>query len=235
MFNLRSSRDRGHGQFRWLEARHSFSFADYYDPNHVHWGPLRVLNEDRIAGGGGFPAHPLRDMEIITWVLEGQLTHQDSTGGRETITPGEIQRMSAGTGITHSEFNASASEPVHLLQIWLLPGRPGIKPGYEQKRMMIRPDGLTLLAAPDARDGAVNIHQDADIWVARLNPGDQTQLRPKARGRLQWLQVAKGELSLNGQRLEQGDGAAIAQEDVLTLKGLAPAEALIFDMAPLPL
>ncbi len=230
MITLRKSADRGGGHHGWLDTKHSFSFADYHDPRHMGFGPLRVINEDRIAGGAGFPTHPHRDMEILTWVLDGALAHRDSEGHQATIRPGELQRMSAGTGIRHSEFNASRTASVHLLQIWILPERSGLPPGYEQKEFDDLDGKLRLVAARDGRDGAVTVHQDAELWAARLAAGQQADFTPTP-GRVQWLQVARGAVALNGQHLAAGDGAAIDDETALTLRAETPAELLLFDMA----
>jgi len=230
MITLRKSADRGHARFSWLDSRHSFSFGDYYDPAHMHWGPLRVINEDHIAPGAGFPTHPHRDMEIVTWVLSGTLAHKDSTGTEATIGPGELQRMSAGTGIRHSEYNASAAEPVHMLQIWLLPARQGLAPGYEQKSVGAAIEGrLGLVGSPDGRDGSVTIHQDVELYATRLRAGETVRLQTRP-GRLQWVQLARGEAQLNDIPLTQGDGAALRDEPTLSLRAATPTEALIFDL-----
>ena len=230
MIQLRKAQDRGHANHGWLDSWHTFSFADYHDPKHMGFSVLRVINEDRVSPGEGFPTHPHRDMEIITYVLEGALEHQDSLGTGSVIRPGEVQRMSAGTGIRHSEFNHSKSEPVHFLQIWILPDRQGVKPGYEQKR--IEPAELNgqlrLVAAPDGRDGSVAIHQDASIYVAQLNGDEVTHAL--APGRRAWLQVARGTVQLNGTTLHAGDGAGIENETRLTLAANGTAEALLFDL-----
>jgi redox-sensitive bicupin YhaK (pirin superfamily) len=231
MITLRKSADRGGGHHDWLDTKHSFSFADYHDPRHMGFGTLRVINEDRIAGGGGFPTHPHRDMEILTWVLEGALAHRDSEGHQAVIRPGELQRMSAGTGMRHSEFNASRTASVHLLQIWILPERPGLPPGYEQTAFDDLDGKLRLVAARDGRDGAVTINQDAELWVARLAAHQQAAFTPKP-GREQWVQVARGAVDLTGQHLTAGDGAATNDETALTLHAETPAELLLFDMAP---
>jgi hypothetical protein len=230
MITLRRSADRGGGQHGWLDTRHSFSFADYQDPRHMGFGKLRVINEDRIAPGAGFPTHPHRDMEILTWVLDGAVAHRDSEGNQAVLRPGELQRMSAGTGIRHSEFNASPTEPLHLLQIWILPEARGLPPGYEQAVFSDLDGRLRLIAARDGRDGAVTIHQDAEVWAGRLDAGQQAVFTPKP-ARIEWLQVARGAVDLNGQRLTAGDGAAISGEPALTLRAEQPAELLLFDMA----
>jgi redox-sensitive bicupin YhaK (pirin superfamily) len=231
MITIRRAKERGHADHGWLDTYHTFSFADYWDPRHMGWGPLRVINEDRVAPGTGFPTHAHRDMEIITYVLEGALAHRDSLGTGSVITPGEVQRMSAGTGVRHSEYNASSTEPVHLLQIWIQPARAGIAPEYEQKTFPVseRRGRQRLIAAPDGRDGAVTIHQDAAVYATTLARGEAVGHAPAA-GRLGWLQVARGALLLNGERLAQGDGAAIDNEHALTIEALENAEALLFDL-----
>jgi len=231
MVKIRKAKERGHANHGWLDTYHTFSFADYWDPRHMGWGPLRVINEDRVAGGTGFPTHPHRDMEIITYVLEGALEHRDSLGTGSVIRPGEVQRMSAGTGVRHSEYNASKTEPVHLLQIWIEPSRAGIAPGYEQKTFpeSERRGKLRLIAAADGREGAVTIHQDAAVYATTLARGERVE-HAVAAGRLGWLQIARGALLLNGERLDQGDGAALENERRVTLEGLEPAEALLFDL-----
>ncbi len=227
MMQLRKANDRGHANHGWLDSWHTFSFADYHDPKHVQFSALRVINEDRVAPGEGFPTHPHRDMEIITYVLEGALEHQDSLGTGSVIRPGEVQRMSAGTGIRHSEFNHSQSEPVHFLQIWILPDRQGMKPGYEQKRIGL--DGqLRLVASPDGHDGSITIHQDARVYAARLTGNEATHAL--APGRRAWLQVARGAVTLNGTTLHAGDGAAIENESSLRLAADGSAEMLLFDL-----
>jgi hypothetical protein len=230
MIQLRKAHDRGHANHGWLDSWHTFSFADYHDPAHVSFSALRVINEDRVAPGEGFPAHPHRDMEIITYVLEGALEHKDSLGTGAVIHPGEVQRMSAGTGIRHSEFNHSQSEPVHFLQIWILPNRLGVKPGYDQKRIdPTELDGkLRLVASPDGRAGSVTIHQDASVYAARLN-GNEVTYTP-APGRRAWLQVARGAVQLNGTTLQAGDGAGIENEPTLRLVADGSAEVLLFDL-----
>lgn len=231
MITIRKAAERGHTKIGWLESWHSFSFGDYRDPRHVHFGPLRVINEDVVAPAAGFPTHPHRDMEIVTWVLSGALAHRDSTGNSEVLRPGEMQRMTAGTGITHSEFNASQEEPVHLLQIWLLPEAQNLKPGYEQKSFAGEYENrLRLVAARDAREGAVGIHQNADIYAARLEAGGRLAHQP-APGRGQWIQVARGAIEVNGTALGKGDGAAIADEAALAIVAQQNAEFLLFDMA----
>jgi redox-sensitive bicupin YhaK (pirin superfamily) len=231
MITLRKSQDRGAVKIDWLDSKHSFSFGEYYDPAHMQWGKLRVINEDFIAPGAGFPTHPHRDMEIVTWVLSGRLAHKDSTGTEAFIEPGELQRMTAGTGIRHSEYNASATEQVHLLQIWMLPAKAGLAPGYEQKSVGHAIEGqLGLVGSPDGRDGSVTIHQDVELYATRLQSGQEVQL-PLRPGRVQWVQLARGAATLNGTALSAGDGAAIAEESRLALKADEPTEALVFDMA----
>jgi len=232
MLAIRRSQERGHANHGWLDTHYTFSFSDYYDPEHVHFRTLRVINDDRVAGGGGFPMHPHRDMEIVTYVLQGALEHRDSMGNGSVIRPGDVQRMSAGTGVTHSEFNASKTEPVHLLQIWMFPERKGIKPSYEQK-MFSEADKrgrLRLVASPDGRDGSVTIHQDNELYATVLRKGDQVrhELKPE---RHAWVQVARGSVKLNGQELAEGDGAAISEEKAIELAGLKDAEVLLFDLA----
>lgn len=230
MITIRRSDERGHGRHGWLDSRHTFSFAEYRDPKFVGFGPLLVINEDRVAPGAGFPAHPHRDMEILSWVLEGALEHKDSAGNKAVIRPGELQRMSAGTGIRHSEFNHSKTEPVHFLQIWVAPERDGLAPGYAQKSFVGEIEGgLRLIGSRDGRDGSVVVHQDADVWSARLARDQEIEL-PVASGRGQWVQITRGEVSLNGERLFAGDGAALSGESVLRLRGIEPAELLVFDM-----
>ena len=197
MITLRRSEERGKGEHGWLKSRHSFSFGDYYDPAFESFGSLREINEDWIAGGAGFPPHPHRDMEIVTYILGGAIAHKDSTGGGGVIKPGEIQRMSAGSGITHAEFNASPTEECHLLQIWIMPSRRGVEPGYEQKT--IDADAVKnrfgRIAAPEPRENEVRLVQDAEIWTAKLDAGVEA-IHPLRPGRKVWLQVAKGEITL---------------------------------------
>ena len=232
MNTVRRGRERGHANHGWLDSYHSFSFADYYDPNHVEFGPLRVLNEDRVAPGGGFGTHPHRDMEIVTYVLEGALEHRDSMGNGSVIKPGDIQYMSAGTGVTHSEFNASKTEPVHLYQIWMFPENQGLKPAYDQKNFTEaeKRGKLRLLASPDGRDGAVKIRQDNELYATVLSAGESVKhdLKPE---RHAYVQVARGSVKLNGKELAEGDGAAISAEKSLELTGVNDAEVLLFDLA----
>jgi len=231
MITIRKSTDRGHFDHGWLNTYHTFSFAQYYDPAHMGFRSLRVINEDRVEPGAGFPTHPHRDMEIITYVLEGALEHKDSMGNGSVIRPGEVQRMTAGTGITHSEFNPSRSEPVQLLQIWLLPNAHGLTPSYEQKAFSIdlRRNRLCLIASPDGRDGSVTINQDASVYSAWLDPGTKIE-HPLAPNRHAWIQVARGSVTLNGQQLSQGDGASISGEDSVSVTGGEQSEILLFDL-----
>jgi hypothetical protein len=231
MIELRKSAERGHANHGWLDSYHSFSFADYHDPAHVQFSVLRVINEDRVVAGAGFPAHGHRDMEIVSYVLEGALEHQDSLGTGSVIRPGDVQRMSAGTGVRHSEFNASKSELVHFLQIWILPDRNGHPPGYEQKHFEPGElDGrLRVIASPDGRDGSVTIHQDAWLYAARLS--DKQQLVHRlAPGRKAYAQVARGSCTLNGVALAGGDGAKLENEPEILLSSGRSAEVLLFDL-----
>jgi len=228
---VRRADDRGVAKRGWLDSRHTFSFGDYQDPDHMGFGTLRVINEDVIQPGKGFGTHGHQDMEIVTYILDGALEHKDSMGNGAVLRPGEVQRMSAGTGIEHSEFNPSPTDPVHLLQIWILPERNGLEPGYEQKSF---PDDerrgtLRLVGARDGRHGAVTIHQDVDLYATILEDSAEVThaLRP---GRKAWVQVARGTVGLNGQPLAQGDGAAVSDEATLTFTGTPDAEVLLFDM-----
>jgi redox-sensitive bicupin YhaK (pirin superfamily) len=232
MIRLRRSTDRGHSRLGWLDSHHTFSFGDYYDPGHVGFRALRVINEDRVKPGGGFPAHSHRDMEILTYVLEGALKHEDSIGNGSVIRPGEVQRMSAGTGITHSEVNHSLDEPVHFLQVWIVPERPGLAPGYEQRSFArtARPGGWHLVAAKNGRDGAVTVHQDVELFVGRLVPGEGVTHRLKS-GRHAWVQVARGSVLLNDVPLTAGDGAAVSAETLLEVGAQEDSEILLFDLA----
>jgi len=231
MIQLRKSAERGHAHHGWLNSYHSFSFADYYDPQHMGFSVLRVINEDRVQPGEGFPTHGHRDMEIVSYVLEGALEHQDSMGTGSVIRPGDVQRMSAGTGVRHSEFNASKSELVHFLQIWILPDRGGHAPGYEQKHFDRSDlDGrLRLIASPDGREGSVTIHQDALLYATKLD-GAMNVSHTLAPGRRAWVQVARGSVSLNGQPLTAGDGARVENELLLRLEQAHHAEVLVFDL-----
>jgi redox-sensitive bicupin YhaK (pirin superfamily) len=232
MITLRPSNQRGGGDYGWLKTQHTFSFSDYSDPKWMGFRSLRVINEDWVAPGAGFPTHPHKDMEIITYVLSGKLEHKDSLGTGSVILPGDGQRMSAGRGIRHSEANPSTSDPVHLLQIWILPDKLGREPGYEQKSFpeVEKRGKFRLIASNDGSESSVKINQDAKLFVALLAPGEEV-MQPLATKRHAWLQVAKGEVELNGQKLHQGDGAAISEEAKLTLKANADAEVLLFDLA----
>lgn len=234
MITLRPSAERGHANHGWLDTYHSFSFDTYHDPKHMGFRSLRVINEDFVDGGKGFPPHGHRDMEIVTYILEGALQHQDSMGSGGVIRPGEVQRMSAGSGVTHSEFNASPTERVHLLQIWILPEARGLEPSYEQKKFAAegRRGKLQLLASRDARDGSVRIHQDAALYTAALAPKEAVTHALVA-GRHAWLQVARGAVTLNGVALKAGDGAAVSDERALEISGAGSgdSEVLLFDLA----
>jgi len=232
MITVRKSADRGHTKIGWLESRHTFAFGEYYDPEYESFGPLRVINEDWIAGGAGFPPHPHRDMEIVTYIIDGAISHKDSSGGGGTIRPGEIQRMSAGSGITHAEFNASATEACHLLQIWIMPSQRGITPGYEQKA--INAESVTnhfaRIAGPEPQAKEVRLVQDAEIWAAKLDIDNEAihTLRP---GRKAWLQVVKGEVSIGEETLKAGDAAALTDMTQIQVRSRAPSEVLLFDLA----
>ena len=231
MITLRRSEDRGHADHGWLDAYHTFSFADYFDPDHVHFSVLRVLNQDRLAPGTGFPTHPHRDMEIVTYVLEGLLQHKDSLGNGSLIRPGEVQFMSAGTGVLHSEFNASQSERLQLLQMWVFPRQKGTPPAYDQKSFPLaeREDRLRLVVSPDGRDGSIRIGQDASLYAGMLAAGARVE-QALAQGRSAWLHVARGRLALNGTELGPGDGAAIQGEERLVLEGREEAELVLWDL-----
>lgn len=233
MLGIRQAADRGVANFGWLDSRHTFSFGHYYDPRHMGFGPLRVINEDRVQPGRGFDTHGHSDMEIISYVLDGALEHRDSLGNGSIIRPGDVQRMTAGTGVRHSEFNASQSEPVHFLQIWILPGRAGLEPGYEQKHFSQaeKRGVLRLVGSRDGRDGSVTIHQDVDLYATRLAPGEQLAHR-LAPGRKAWVQLARGSAEINGIAMQAGDGVAFADDAMISLRGLADTEILLFDMTP---
>jgi len=228
---IRKSEDRGRANFGWLDSKHTFSFGHYHDPKHMGFGPLRVINDDRVAPGGGFPTHPHSDMEIISYVLEGALEHKDSLGTGSVIRPGDVQRMSAGTGIRHSEFNASKTESVHFLQIWIIPERKGIAPGYEQKAFddAEKRGQLRLIGSRDGRDGSVTIHQDVDLYATLLARGEAVE-HTVAAGRGGWVQVARGTVVMNGERLREGDGVAVSTSGLLRIEGDTDAEVLMFDM-----
>jgi len=231
MIAIRKSNDRGHANHGWLDTRFTFSFADYYDPEHVQFRTLRVMNDDRIAGGGGFPTHPHRDMEIVTYVLEGALAHKDSMGNGSVIRPGDVQYMSAGTGVAHSEFNASDRETVHLYQIWMFPDKKNYEPVYDQKHFSSedKRGTLRLVASADGRDGSVKIRQDNELYATVLAPGESVkhELNPD---RHAYVQVARGTVTLNGKQLEAGDGAAVSAEKHVELTGVNDAEVLLFDL-----
>jgi redox-sensitive bicupin YhaK (pirin superfamily) len=232
MITIRPAGERGHTDFGWLDSRHSFSFGEYQDYDHMGFHSLRVINDDRVARGGGFPTHPHRDMEIITWVLSGALEHKDSLGTGSVIRAGDVQRMTAGSGILHSEFNASKTEPVHFMQIWIFPEKRGLKPGYAQTSFppTDRRGQLKLIASRDGRDGSLSIHQDASVYATALGPGHKVThtLVPR---RAAWVQVATGSIKLNGKTLNSGDGAAVEDETTLELVGVYAGEALLFDLA----
>jgi quercetin 2,3-dioxygenase len=232
MIHIHKSNDRGHADHGWLDSRFSFSFADYFDPEHVQFRTLRVMNDDHIAGGGGFPTHPHRDMEIVTYVLQGELAHKDSMGNGSVIRPGDVQYMSAGTGVAHSEFNASEKDPVHLYQIWMFPDKKNYEPTYDQKHFSAadKRGKLRLVVSPDGREGSVKIRQDNELYATVLGPGETVKhdIKPE---RHAYVQVARGSVKLNGKDLETGDGAAISKEKSLQLTGLKDAEVLLFDLA----
>jgi redox-sensitive bicupin YhaK (pirin superfamily) len=232
MISVRPAGERGKTRTGWLDSCHTFSFGDYYDPQHMGFRDLRVINEDRVVPGKGFPTHSHRDMEIITYVLEGALAHKDSTGTSSVIQVGDVQRMSAGTGISHSEYNPSQTEPVHFLQIWIIPDETGLVPGYEQRAFPLDKNRgrWTLIASKEGRDGSVTVHQDIDLWTARFSPGEQANFRLKP-SRHAWAQLARGAVTFNGMPLNAGDGAAASQEEILEVKTVEAAELLMFDLA----
>lgn len=232
MITIRPANERGGANHGWLNTKHTFSFADYWDPKWMGFRSLRVINEDRVAPNTGFPTHPHRDMEIITYVLAGKLEHKDSLGTGSVILPGDGQRMSAGSGIRHSEFNPSSNESVHFLQIWIQPEPARLPPSYEQKSFpeAEKRGKLRVIASRDAKDGSVKINQDASLYVSLLKPGEEVS-HEFAPGRFGWLQVARGSVEVNGKKLAQGDGAAISDEKMLTIKGAEDAEVLLFDLA----
>jgi redox-sensitive bicupin YhaK (pirin superfamily) len=231
MIHLRKAEERGRADHGWLDSRHTFSFADYHDPEHMGFRSLRVINEDRVSPGQGFGTHPHRDMEIISYVLEGALEHKDSMGTSSVIRPGEVQRMTAGKGVLHSEYNPSRTDPVHFLQIWIVPEKNGLTPGYEQKAFgdPERRNRLRLVASRDGRDGSLRIHQDAELYTTLMTKGERVAqaLRP---GRHAWIQVARGAVDLNGKAMKAGDGAAASGERSLELAATADTEVLIFDL-----
>jgi len=232
MIQIRKSQERGHANHGWLDSYHTFSFADYFDQKHMNFRKLRVINEDRVQPAEGFPSHSHRDMEILTYILEGTLEHKDSMGNGSQIKPGDIQRMSAGTGVTHSEYNASKNELVHLLQIWILPEKPGLKPGYEQVRMSeeTRKNRLGLIASHTPKNGAVKINQDVELFASLLDKGKKVEYEIEDR-RYAWLQVAGGSVEVNGTILNAGDGAAISAEKRLEITAKKDSEILFFDLA----
>jgi len=231
MLTTRKSEDRGRADHGWLKSRHTFSFADYYDPKQMGFHTLRVINEDRVAGGMGFDTHPHHDMEIISYVISGSLEHQDSMGNKTVIRPDEVQVMSAGTGVKHSEYNHSKTQEAHFLQIWILPQSKGIDPHYAQRSFKeeFQKQKLVLVASKDARRGSNRIHQAADIYIGKLDPSDviKVKMQPSHHG---WIQLIKGALEVNGVRLDQGDGLAITQEELLTITASAASEFMFFDL-----
>lgn len=232
MMTIRRASERGHADHGWLDSHHTFSFADYYDPKHMGFRSLRVINDDRVEAGRGFGSHPHRDMEIISYVLEGALAHKDSTGTDGVIRPGDVQRMSAGTGVVHSELNASRVDDVHFLQIWLLPDQRGLPPSYEQKTFTDadKRGTLRLVASPDAAGGSLTIHTDARVYAGVFGAGDAAELELAA-DRHAWVQVATGEVRVNGEALAAGDGVALTDERRIRVEGIDEAEVLVFDLA----
>jgi redox-sensitive bicupin YhaK (pirin superfamily) len=239
MLKLRKAGERGRADHGWLDSHHTFSFADYYDPAHMGFRALRVINDDTVAAGRGFGSHPHRDMEIISYVLEGALAHKDSMGTGSTIEPGDVQRMSAGTGVVHSEFNASKSQPVHFLQIWLLPRERGMQPGYEQKRFTAEDKAgkLRLVVSPDGRDGSITAHTEAEIYAGVFDRGQRAEhviggsRSVASDARHAWVHVATGKARVNGQDLNAGDGLALTDETTVAIEGIDHAEVLLFDLA----
>ena len=231
MIRIRKSEERGHADHGWLDTYHTFSFADYHDPQHMGFRSLRVINDDTVAGGGGFPMHPHRDMEIITYVLTGALEHRDSMGNGSVIRPGNVQYMAAGTGVRHSEFNHSKTEPVHLLQIWIQPDEHGTAPRYAEKSFASAPTGsLTLIASRTGRDGSIAINQDANVFVGKFS-GNDAVMHSIESGRGVWVHVAEGEVTVNGEPLRAGDAAALTTEQKIELKARKPSQVLVFDLA----
>ncbi|MEL7464641.1 MAG: pirin family protein [Pseudomonadota bacterium] len=232
MLSIRRADERGKAEFGWLSSRHTFSFGRYFDPNHLGFGPLRVINDDRVAPGGGFGEHGHQDMEIISLVLDGALAHKDSMGEAAVVRPGDIQRMSAGSGVRHSEFNASDAEPVHFLQIWIIPEREGLTPSYEQATIPAaeRVGALRLLGSRDGRDGSVKIHRDVDLYGATLESGDGLT-HAVAPGRGVWVQMIRGEVHLNRETIREGDGAALTDAPDIRIEAAEDAEFILFDMA----
>lgn len=232
MMIIRPAGERGHAQHGWLDSHHTFSFADYHDEKHMGFRGLRVINEDRVAPAQGFGTHPHRDMEIISYVLEGGIEHKDSMGTGSVIKPGEVQRMSAGTGVRHSELNASRTEPVHFLQIWIMPAKQGIAPSYEQKAFSDadKRGKLRVVASPDGRDGSVTIHSDALLYAGLFDAGESAEL-PLSAGRHAWVHVAKGKVRIEGRELSAGDGAGLSDQKSLKIEGVDGGEVLVFDLA----
>ena len=232
MITKRPSNERGHANHGWLDTYHTFSFANYFDPEHTHFRALRVINEDWVDPARGFPTHPHNDMEILTYILEGELKHEDSMGNGSVIRPGQIQTMTAGTGITHSEYNPSPDNPVHLLQIWMMPEEKGLTPGYGEYTFdtEARKNNLQLIASRDGRNSSAVIHQDLSLYTTLLAPGETVE-HPLAPDRHAWVQVVSGKIKLNGLDLEAGDGAAVSEEKLLTLAGQEEAEVLLFDLS----
>jgi quercetin 2,3-dioxygenase len=232
MLTVRRAADRGQANYGWLDSRHTFSFGEYYDPRHMGFRALRVINDDRVAPGQGFGTHPHRDMEIISYVVEGALEHRDSMGTGSVIRPGDVQRMSAGTGVTHSEYNASKSEPVHFLQIWIVPDVRGLAPSYEQKHFAPRERRGTLrvVASPDGRDGSVSIHNDVVLYAGLFDEGERATV-DLASHRMAWVQIVGGEARVNGKTLAAGDGAALSDEARIQIEGVAASELLLFELA----
>jgi redox-sensitive bicupin YhaK (pirin superfamily) len=229
---VRRAADRGHANHGWLDSHHTFSFADYYDAKHMGFRTLRVINDDRVEGGQGFGAHPHRDMEILSYVLDGALAHKDSMGTGAVIRPGDVQRMSAGTGVVHSEFNASKAEPVHFLQIWLMPEKRGVAPGYEQRAFTDdeKRGKLRLVASPDGASESITINCDARVYAGLFGKGESAEL-PIATGRGAWLHVARGRVRVNGEELREGDGASFEDEDRVRVEGIEGGEVIAFDLA----
>jgi redox-sensitive bicupin YhaK (pirin superfamily) len=232
MLTIRQSKQRGHFNHGWLNTYHTFSFDQYYDPRYMGFRSLRVINEDFVAGGRGFPKHGHRDMEIITYILEGALKHEDSMGNGSVIRPGDVQRMTAGTGVRHSEQNDSPEQPVHLLQIWIIPSEDNLEPGYEQKAFSVdeRRNQMRLIASTDGRDGSVSVHQDVSLFASILDKGTSVK-HALSELRYGWLQVARGAVEINGERAEQGDGVVIVAETELSIQAVAASEILMFDLA----
>jgi hypothetical protein len=230
MMNIRKANERGHAEHGWLDTYHTFSFADYYDPQWMGFRSLRVINDDLVMPGMGFGKHPHRDMEIITYILSGALEHKDSMGNGRVIRAGEVQYMAAGTGVQHSEFNPSKDEAVHLLQIWIVPDTHGVKPRYAEKSLETAPTGkLHLVTSKTGRDGSIAIHQDADLWLAKLGPANRVT-HTLAPGRSAWIHVAEGEVTVNGKTLHGGDAAAVSGEPAINLAGVKPSQVLLFDL-----